>query len=83
MDNQATGCLLTRREHQVTGLYSDFSARELAQRFTTTPGAIREMVRRARRKCPALRQQYQSCRRVRCASQIGSADAPLNLDSLN
>lgn len=73
---------MTTREIRTIELYGEFSARELGLRFGTSPDAQRMRAYRARRKCPARRVEYR-CPRVRCASQIGSADAPLNLDSLN
>jgi hypothetical protein len=73
---------LTRRESLVASLYGEHTARALAARFSTTPGAIRVMAHRARRKCPRFRSTRQPCGRVVCASQIGSVDRPLSLDSL-
>lgn len=77
------GCILTRRERETVELYDRFSAHDLAKRFSTTPNAIWMRVYRARRKCPALRPGYSRRGRVRCASQIGRSDCPLNLDTLH
>lgn len=82
MNNQETGCILTTREIRTLELYGEYSAREIGQRFGTSPDAQRMRAYRARRKCPARRVVF-VCPRVRCASQVGSASAPLNLDSLN
>lgn len=78
------GCSLNVREFRAVALFNDGrTPQEIAERFGVSPAAIRMRIMRARRKCPRIVMHTTATGRFRCASQIGNAGDPLNLDSIN
>ena len=77
---------LSPQELQTAALFFDGHSRaQIAERFGITEEAVKKRLYRARKKCPQLRTRRLAGGpggRVRAASQIGSAERPLNLDTI-